>query len=927
MQPTKSATERVTGEFAGVVGDFYTPWLTRAEQELRCRLDAEVVAVADVINDVLTSLMQCLVRVGARTIVTAVQESPPHDDFSTASARISSPRGREEILARYPVLGRLLEQLTEQTVSATVEAVTRYRDDRTLIADSQLTGGSRIVGIDPSAGDSHAGGRRVLILRTDVGRLVYKPRPLDIDVLVIRLAGIVSDDLGPRRVSLPATLARGPYGWQEFIEARPARDEAEYREYYRNLGSALAFFTALGGHDLHYENIIGVGSAPVAVDLETALRVRGRMPRGDTLVDAVSRESWYGPGGTMILPNMGNRKRFDVDLSVAGTEVEQHSKVMTSGRLMGAGTRDIRMEQVPAVIRRTPHASADLDSTLTFPDLSADVREGYAQAATVIRRHLPALREHVRHVHGEMRDILRPTSTYAAFLEAATHPRYLTDDAERTRLFSLLGEPASVPDDVAKRVYVEELAALERGDIPFFWYRPESGELREACGSAFALSPENTGLAAMEALDAFAERALEKDLHLIEGLAATVSTDLWRRRRPPSPRSSLFQFPTRSNGEVTPSSAGFALADQMLELAVFTPDRSQATWITPLLGEGNAQLELAPADLTLYQGSGPAILLAAASAATNDPRYREALHAVVDPLLVALEAEIPSSTSAYTGAASVWRTLAAVNEVLRAPRISAAQDIALAMVHSRLGTDAVPQDTIGGAAGVIPVLVAADGGTGRYAEDIAHAVDITRAWDPPLSAEKLAHGRLGALVGIATAAEILDLDVERIADDILAEVRAALAQPVTAPGATSWCKGASGALIGALEVFPLLGITHSELEGEVGGAVRDWFSLVRPGADASLCHGNAGLIVAAAHAGRAFADETLTAWARSTAEHVVVTGARDGYNGGIEHAQNSLGYYLGMPGFAHSLIDVEHQLPGHLSPLTFGLKTPVGSTV
>lgn len=911
MSRTSSVVEEVTERFQGVFGGFYAPWISQAERAL-ADASGTVPEVAAVIDDVLGDLMGSLVATGSRTLIASAHAAAAEDDFATVAGRVSSPAGRQEILDVHPVLRRLLDQQTEQTITAILEMVARYDADRSQLSRLGFAAGSRLLGVDISAGDQHANGRRVLILRTDAGRLVYKPRPLDIDLLVIGLADLVAEDLGRRRIRLPRTEARGDYGWQEFIEARASSDEAEYREYYRNLGATLAFFTALGGHDLHYENVIGVGEAPVVVDLETALRVRDRMPRGDTLADAVARDAWYGPGGTLILPNLGGAERFDIDLSVAGTALEQRSEVMTSGMLTGAGTRDISIEQMPAVIRRVLQAPADLEPQLMFPDLSADLRDGYGEAAPILRRHLPVLRTRVALARGEFREILRPTSTYAAFLEAATHPRYLGSEEERARLFALLGTPVTVPEDIAEVVGRAETAALERGDVPYFCYRPSRRELREACGSPLSVSEEGRDLAAIDALDAFAERGLHKDLHLIEGLAACASDNVWQTRRAPEQRSTL--FPVVAD---TPDAAALSMADQMLELAVWSPDRAEATIISTHLREDDRGLRLAPADLTLYQGAGPAMLLAAAAASTGDVRYRDGLRALLEPFLVSPLPE-PATFSAYTGAASMWRALAAADEVLDDERIRDAQRQVLDHAVDLLHAEDASRDVISGVSGLLPVLAAADHGSGRYAAAIERAADLAQRWVPEAPRERLAHGRLGALVGLAAVAESVEIDSERIAAEILTEVRAALEQPVDAPGVSSWCKGGAGALIGAAEALPMLGFAVGDLDEAVGDAARDWFGRVRFTSDASLCHGSAGVLVAASRLGRALDDTGLDRWSQEAALRILSDGARDGYTGGIAHAQNSLGYFLGMPGFAHALLYVARPLSGHLVPLLGG---------
>ena len=120
------------------------------------------------------------------------------------------------------------------------------------------------------AGDSHRKGRTVAIVRTEAGRLVYKPRSLVIDIALHNFIGLLPEGHGNGLVNcVPAALDFDDHGWGEFIAHRYASGPAELKDFYHEIGQWLAIMRLLGGNDLHAENLIANGRHPVIVDCET----------------------------------------------------------------------------------------------------------------------------------------------------------------------------------------------------------------------------------------------------------------------------------------------------------------------------------------------------------------------------------------------------------------------------------------------------------------------------------------------------------------------------------------------------------------------------------------------------------------------------------------------------------------------------------
>src|SRR5205085_2641568 len=124
----------------------------------------------------------------------------------------------------YPVLARRLTSAVTRWVDAGLEFLGRLCADwdSLLEAFSPADEPGLLVGVKGNAGDSHRGGRSVLIAEFASGfRLVYKPRSLSVDVHFQELLEWLE-----RRGARPPlrrlkVIERGTHVWVEFVPARP----------------------------------------------------------------------------------------------------------------------------------------------------------------------------------------------------------------------------------------------------------------------------------------------------------------------------------------------------------------------------------------------------------------------------------------------------------------------------------------------------------------------------------------------------------------------------------------------------------------------------------------------------------------------------------------------------------------------------------
>ncbi|MBZ6260599.1 DUF4135 domain-containing protein [Streptomyces olivaceus] len=116
---------------------------------------------------------------------------------------------------------------------------------------------SPLVSVSHCGGDEHCRGRAVLMVRFASGqKIIYKPRGRPLLPLLSCIIEAVEKDSGPMGLRMPRTLARRTYCWSEFISEPDSLSASFLMSSYRSLGALAALAWALGGRDLHGENLV-----------------------------------------------------------------------------------------------------------------------------------------------------------------------------------------------------------------------------------------------------------------------------------------------------------------------------------------------------------------------------------------------------------------------------------------------------------------------------------------------------------------------------------------------------------------------------------------------------------------------------------------------------------------------------------------------
>ncbi|MEU6743991.1 type 2 lanthipeptide synthetase LanM family protein [Streptosporangium sandarakinum] len=592
------------------------PGLTEAEARLICRRTAEALeeTVRLKVNRVL------LLELNAARITGRLTAETPQLRWQEWKATAATPEFWLSLTGHYPTMLSRLGTIIDNRCAAAVELAHRFAADRAAL--TALPGGLRgeLVGVDFGAGDSHRGGRGVAVLHGSQGKVVYKPRSLAVDEALARLIDRLAPQLpAGSRIRVPDVLIRQGYGWAEHIQHRYCADETELRSFYRGVGHWLALMRLIGGSDLHMENLIAAGPAPVVVDCETLFTPHvPAKPSG--YGNAVDRATDLLSGSVLrtgLLPGRGVSLAWrGVDMSAAGGLPGQQPYTQVPV-VVDAGTDMARLGMERVELGAVSNHPSPDPILVRYWDL---VLSGF----TELVEHLDMLdrRDELAGLLTDFADrpirvVLRATEAYAELARMLWHPASLHDEPTAMgKAAGLLAQHAEnlpgAPSD--PEVIDAEVAELLVGDIPFFTTTPARGRLDGPGGTSYG---DEQDLIA-DALRRWRDRDAALDREVIR--SALVSAYLNEGWMPANKRMTVppirYQDIERRRRRIA---AG--IARSMLDTAV-RGDDGTVTWTAPVLtSDGWFVQSLSP---DVYGGAyGVAITLAAYVSETGQGRADE----------------------------------------------------------------------------------------------------------------------------------------------------------------------------------------------------------------------------------------------------------------------------------------------------------------
>jgi type 2 lantibiotic biosynthesis protein LanM len=878
-------------------------------------------------------------------------------------AGLEQPGAWEALAAPYPTLLTRMRQIAANRCTAAHTMASRFTADRDRLATLLPAAPGELREVRFGAGDSHHGGQTVAVLGCDTGRVVYKPRPVAVDLALGRLLPrLLPAEPADTRIRVPAVLSgedqRGRYGWAAYEAHRYCADQAELRCFYRGLGHWLAVMRLLRGSDLHFENLVAVGPVPVVVDCETLFSPY-----------RVGQESGFGAAVDLAYARVGQSVLRTGLLPGRGAALGwRGADPSAAGRLPG----EQPMVKIPMIVNlgtdqpRVGTGTAPAAPGTNLPSPEPALRDYWPVTVAAFIELSQALQERDR--AGELtpllagfadcpvRVVLRDTASYAEIERMLWHPTSLhRPEPAYARAMDLLvrharNSPAAPAD---RRVIEAELADLLDGDVPVFTTTPAQGVLAGPRGTRWG-PPEDLIDAAVSG---WREADLSVDRQVVEAalVGAYLNIELGPRRRPRLTQVRAGELERRRRGQAA------AILRRLAQAAIRGHDGT-VTWVSPVLELTGWAVR--PLGTDLYAGSaGVAVLLAAYHRELSQGRADEVPEAA--PLLAAVVATLrlaeqqqaqdrvrvsgegvrlrPSPCGAYLGLASriwAWLLLGDLGAVDAAEAQQRAVEAAELLPEAFAADEQL--DLLAGMAGaVVPLLrLAGRTGVGRWQElarqigqrlgELAQRQPAGACWltqQYPQGIGGLSHGatgfgwalaRLAAATGDSGSRELADaaFGFEESLYDRQAggwrDARAGVDESITT---ALWCHGSVGIGIAAAD---LLGSDPGAASGQRRDVLARAAQATWPagfGATHTLCHGELSaweLLDRAWVAGVGPAEVD-----REQVVAHILTGMEDhGPASGLTNDVFSPGLMSGLGGVAYQLLRMhpDSQLPSVLLP-------------
>lgn len=860
-----------------------------------------------------------------------LQGDTPEERFASFIASLKQPGTALEILQRYPVLARDACRHAEQWAETSLEMIERFGADWEEIV--RLFAGGEDPGalVDAQIGlsDRHAGGRSVAILEFRSGfRVVYKPKPLTVDLRFQELVAWLNDRGATPPLQCLKILDRGSYGWMEHIAASPCATMDEVERFHERQGAWVALFYALEATDFHHENLIAVGEHPVPIDLETLLQPvfsdqpasgPGSVPTAHTVLRSglLPRRFW------------GNAMEAGIDLSGMGATGGQDVPIK---RITDEGTDQMRWALHQTRMETGPNVPTLNGEPLRLWEHGEAVLRGFRSMYDFLCLH----REELLAPKGPLdsfaglpiRTLLRGTTVYAHLLHVGHHPDYLQSALDRDRLYDRLWLDAKRYPRL-RRALQAERDDLIVGDIPRFEAVTDATDL---------LHPKRGRIEGF-----FAEPGLE----LVRKRLRTMGDDDLERQswlvraaieatRPVSERRAWTPSPLPEPGPAGPErflERARRIGDRLSRLAV--EQDGFVSWFCLEISDDGWRLE--PMNASLYSGlSGIALFLAQLGHLTGDERSGRLARLAVHTIRRRIEAdpEVLVRPGAFSGWGGAVYTLTHLGLLWQEPELLEEAERLAPRIEPLLAKDDA-YDVIAGAAGaIVPLLelyrhrpsktiLNTAVRCGEHLLTAAITDERGQSWPSMPGVSELpltgfGHGTAGISWALARLAQVTGEERFREAARGALRYERSWFSPEhgnwpdlresreTSEGRSfmyAWCHGAPGIGLGRIGSLPFL--NDPEMYDEIRAAVQSTLA-EGFGFNHSLCHGDLGNLDLVREAGRVLGDEELASEASRLAARILASIEIEGPRCGASVTTEIPGLLVGLAGIGYGLLRAAH---------------------
>ncbi|MCY7791980.1 type 2 lanthipeptide synthetase LanM family protein [Bacillus haynesii] len=942
-----SNEENTSNEFQSFYPDFLKLSLNYLETKLdlinkQCNLSA-ICDIANLKMSIMEYIQDNLAYLSIRALIQDINEERekgrlegenPEERYKYyVNHLLSTKKKRLEILCKYPVLARVLCEFILNHIDSITEAVMRFSNDSKEI--STIFGfqeGDRLASLSLQLGDSHNGGRSVMVFHyASNKKIVYKPRSLSVDLHFQQLLHWINNKGECRNLRTLKILNKNEYGWQEYVEYKVCQSKREISRFYERQGKYIAILYLLNATDFHFENLIACGEHPVLIDLEGLVQ--------NTAKDLQDESSAYNIAFNKLIDSVLSTGMLPVtyirsnvlgfDISGLGGDKGQPTGQNTF-TLENAQTDKIKLVKVEALSEGSKNKPFLENEKVVSPSqFSSEIIKGFRDIYSLFIQHKKELLSSnsplSRFKNDRVRVILRSTQVYSTFLDSSYHPDYLKDGYSREKLinFLWLGRKSRTTH---QDVIMYECRDVIKGDIPYFYCHTDSVDLYHPLGKVkrnfFEISNYEC---LMKKANSLNKSDMEMQIELIQNsLAAQYphETDSYNNKT-----KKIYALHNKTTDYYSPEQfleVAERIGDEMKNYAIFGK-KDDVTWLG-INQNYNDQLAFSPLEFDLYDGLlGIGLFYANLYHVTKKEDYKIIADKTLNSALNYTESyplEFP--LSAFYGYGAYAYVLSNFSFIFNCHDYLIEAKKILKRVIGSIEEDQ-SFDYLGGSAGLIIVCKHLYQKTGEsYLIDIANKCGKLlvnkqerqmngAGWrsnklDTPLSG--LSHGASGFTWALMALYEFTkNEDFKKAFIDSMRYEKSLfnkkeknwldLRKETGRYGSSMWCHGAAG--IGMSRIMMSDYTNNVELLNEIDAAVnqtlKNGFGITH-----SLCHGDLGNLDLLILAATKFKSENLKETALKIGSDVACSITKGNVRFGTVSGVKNLGLMLGQAGIGYGLL-------------------------
>lgn len=858
-------------------------------------------------------------------------EREPEFNYKMFSGLLSDKEFYAGLLKKYPVMTRTVIEQCKMCIFYLKEVKMHYIKDYPMLQENFTVSGS-LEEIEMNQGDTHCKKKSVIILKFENGKVVYKPKSMEINLRFNEILDYLNKKGLKYSVQKPMIQTESGYGWQEYIEYRQCRSYSEVQELYYKYGVYAALFYIFAGSDMHMENVVVREKEPFFIDLESLFQGYQGVPmQGESSFEEIVQEIRDSVLSTCLFPaHISNQSGYDVS-GITG----HGGQAVPRGRyeLINRCRSDVMLVRTTYITEDKKNIGM-LDHKRVNPrDFVNDIVEGFTSVYEIIRHNKSDFISKggllYRFKDIPIRTIVRNTKQYSTLLKASTDPENLTDFSIQEKLFERLR--ITLKDNPKlSGIIPSEIKDLRNGDIPYFSSELFTSDIVDSMGKRhvnFMDIPVSSLV--IEKIESLSEEKRDWQIRYIrQALAKPIKR--WELKSKKIDYSIM--QPVESNTATVISEAKHI--ESMIRTAAYIHESGEdMNWIDISISSAS-QWYIHPMDSSLYDGVlGPALFYAALYHITGENEYLHFLKMSMRSSEKYLSRySVKESLSAFSGYASMAYVYYYVGTVTKQDFYKRESVSLIKKCAEQIRTDKM-LDIVGGCAGTLIVsLRIYEKNGGPELLDMAvscgeklieEAIELPKGlgWKTAIGGGGCLAGMSHGCAGMAWA--LLELykhtNDNRYKDyaqrAIVYEnslyvkednnwmdmrnrenrVKRGFPEPV------HWCHGAAGIGISRAMCYAIM--PESGLKQDTQNAIQKTLEAGFGGSDC-LCHGSMGSIDLLLTASIIFENNDYRIMAEKISYDLIQRARQDQWYSGVPQKFNSMGLMVGLSGIGYELLRV-----------------------